>query len=109
MVWNNRIKIIRLGVNDQKGQSVVEYLLLMGVVVALSFTFFHSALFKSYFSGEGDVFTTFRKTLEYSYRNGLPGMDQVPAGTYPQSYVHPSYVNQPAGMTRFFGPVNKYP
>ncbi len=93
---------------NNKGQSVVEYVLMLLVAVTLSATIFNSTYFQEIFQGENNVFVGFKNMMEYSYRHARSGktMDNP---NYSSTYKHPSYFNSSSGTTRFFGPVTSYP
>ncbi len=86
----------------QSGQSVVEYVFLLVVVVFLLMTFFNSDLFQMYLGSGGKYYQTFSQQFEYSYRHGLP---RGPAG---DELFNPTY-SPGMGETRFFGGRGAYP
>lgn len=90
------------------GQSMVEYIMLVAVVMTLAGTFFRSELFTQFFGDDGEFAKTYKNKMEYSYRHGLP----LPVGTTPPTFnpastQHDTYFK--SGDTRFFGAKEKYP
>ena len=88
--------------NNQKGQSTVEYILLFAVVASIAFTIFNGLGFADIFGPNGQVATTYRNQLEFSYRhgfvkNGSPGEPDYASGD------HESY------KSRFFSAIDAYP
>ena len=99
---NKELSILK----NSDGQSTIEYLLVLLVVISLGFTVFTSDAMKSLFGSESSVFAAIRARVEYSYRHALPG--SVDNSNYSTS--HDSYLNiNKAGKTRFFAPKGKYP
>lgn len=95
---------------NSRGQSIVEYILLLAVLSALAFTVFNNARFKEFMAGKGFL-EGIRKGMEYSYRYGR----EMKAGDYERganfgynSYAHDSYFNSEKNETRFFTGVTKY-
>ncbi|TDJ05741.1 MAG: hypothetical protein E2O68_06065 [Deltaproteobacteria bacterium] len=92
------------------GQSALEYILLLMVVVSLSMTVFKSDAFKNFMGPDSVYFETLRKRFEYTYRYGSPpitGTEEGDSNAY--SSRHDSYYNSTRGQTRFFTPAEPYP
>ena len=79
------------------GQSTVEYLLLLVVIMSLVVTVFRSDAFNQFFAEDSAFFAKIERLIEYSYRHGVPGGDDTVnySGT-----GHPSFYG--GGGTRFF-------
>jgi len=95
---------------DNKGQSALEYILLLMVVVSLSATVFKSDAFKNFMGPDSVYFEALRKRFEYTYRFGsppIPGTAEGDSNAY--STRHDNYYNTTRGQTRFFTPVESYP
>jgi hypothetical protein len=93
---------------NQKGQTVVEYILLLTVVFALIFTFINSPFYKTMFGENGKLAQGLKSQTEFGYRHAyLLGR---PTGVMPANYgainSHPSY--SAGGSSRFFGPQSPY-
>lgn len=58
---------------NQKGQSTVEYILLFAVVSSIAFTIFNGLGFNRIFGPNGEVATSYRNQLEFSYRHAFAG------------------------------------
>lgn len=94
----------------ESGQSAVEYILLLMVMVSLGMTVFKSDVFKNFMGPDSVYFETLRKRFEYTYRFGsppIPGTDAGDSDGY--STRHDNYYNSNAGQTRFFTPAESYP
>lgn len=101
-------KLGKFLLKDEKGQSAVEYIMLLAVIVSLSFTVFNNKIFLKYMGPDSAYFGAIRSYLGYSYRYGLPGAeDKEDFNSYERA--HPSYVNELSGQTRYFFPLEAYP
>lgn len=93
---------------QQKGQTLVEYMLLLSVVAMIVLTFYKSKLFQKYFGNQGLIGQTIKARSEFAYRHGYMGAeDTFPKGSR-DGATHPTYAD-PAGGSRFFGPKERYP
>ncbi len=94
---------------NSRGQTAVEYLLLLAVSTSLVLTFLNSNFVKTMFGDNGKIGQFVKLESEFSYRHALPrpsnGQD-IPRENLIGT-DHPSYYN--GGSTRFFGPRNVYP
>lgn len=90
---------------DEKGQTSVEYILLIAVIVVIATSVFKSSGFQQLFGAEGLFAKTYREEVEYSYRHTLGGRKAFSEPNYSGSN-HDSYKG--GGQTRFFGAVEKY-
>ena len=88
----------------EEGQSIIEYLMLMAVIVSLSAVIYRSSTFKNYMGDNSLFFRALRDRMQFSYQYALPGSGKVNS-SYGQD--HKSYVEN--GETRFFTPAEKYP
>ncbi|MEX0798900.1 MAG: hypothetical protein WD025_05620 [Bacteriovoracaceae bacterium] len=91
---------------NQKGQSTVEYVLLLAVVISLVSVVFKSDFWQSYFGENGKFDEVFRARIEYSYRHTLEGNEFYATPDY-ESRNHDSYYKN--GSTRFFRSKEAYP
>ncbi len=94
---------------NERGQAVVEYLLLLVVVVMLANTFFRSDAFIDTLGENSSLFETLAKEIEFSYRygssyNGTSTYNDFPAA----SGGHESYFRD-ASNSRFFVPLEANP
>lgn len=98
-------------VESQRGQTVVEYILLLAVSVSLVITFYKSATFKSLFGEQGAVGQVYKAESEWGYRHAFLAGPKTGATSTPYTSAneHPSYYNSSEGKTRFFGPNDPYP
>ena len=61
---------------NQKGQSTVEYVLLLVVVVSLAAAFMNSDTFKKFVGKDSQLIQKLARQIVYSYRHGLNGDDE---------------------------------
>lgn len=106
--------VVGLGNRDdvvlsQRGQSTVEYVLLLAVVVAILAAIVNSAAFRDRFGEGGRFAKAIKGELQWNYRFGSqgrePGTVRIP---YPGG-THPSYYNGTRNTSHFFGPKEPYP
>ena len=93
---------------NNRGQAVVEYLLLLMVVVVLANTFFRSSAFTDNLGQNSSFFLTLKDELEFSYRFGSEYNNSSAYGkVVPAASVgHHSYF-QDNNESRFFAPLEK--
>ena len=93
---------------NKHGQSTVEYILLLSVVVSLIYVVINSARFKEIMGEGGTLGTNMRLESEWHYRFAKPrnGLTTTWSGA---SADHPSYWNSARGATHFIGPKEPYP
>jgi hypothetical protein len=92
----------------QTGQSTVEYILLLAVVISLVYTLVNSPLFRQFIGRNGTFAQKMKATTEWNYRFGSQGVLPFTQINY-SSATHPSYWNSSASSTHFFGPLKSYP
>lgn len=98
---------LALALKAQRGQTLVEYLLLLFLVIGATFLLLRSPFFKQ-FTAQGEWVEQLMASIQFSYRHGLPGKV---IETYPANYNeanHRSFVSE-QNETRFFGPADEYP
>lgn len=97
--------------NSEKGQTLVEYILLIVVALSLALTFYNSEIFKRLFGPQGELGKKIKHQNEFSYRHAyFPTDNDVdPPKDTREGATHPSYYNMQSNETRFFGPKDKYP
>ena len=91
---------------NSKGQSVVEYILLLVVLSSLGYTFYNNKRFKDFIRGDVGLFATIRKKMEYSYRYGRDlnadvDYDQAMDFRY-LTNKHDTYYDPNGNQSRFF-------
>jgi Flp pilus assembly pilin Flp len=94
---------------NDRGQTMVEYILLIAVVISLFITFINSDIFKRLFGNDGMVGQKIKEETEFAYRHAF--LRNRPSGPQPLQYspeTHPSY-HEAGKDTRFFGPRSTYP
>lgn len=98
---------------NQKGQGVVEYILLIAVLTSIGYAFYNNRRFKELIKGTDGMFATMKKGMSYSYRYGRqfdPNSDfEGPASFEYDTNKHDLYFNSEQGQTRFFSGVDPYP
>jgi hypothetical protein len=100
-----------LELKNEKGQTVVEYILLLAVSASLVMTFYRSSTFKKLFGDQGVVGQVYKRESEWGYRHAYLSGSKEGANSLPYTSAreHPSYFNSSEGRTRFFGPSDPYP
>lgn len=97
-----------VAVKRQKGQTVVEYILLLSVIAGIVLAFYKSKLFQKYFGNTGIVGQTIKKRSEFAYRHGYMGTEDTHPKDSRDGASHPTFAD-PSGGSRFFGPKERYP
>lgn len=100
-----------MDMRNQKGQTVVEYILLLAVSVSLVTTFYNSATFKKFFGSDGSIGKVYKVEAEWGYRHAsMTGRGTTPEGNGPRPDImqHASYYNTVDPQTHFFGPSDPY-
>lgn len=96
-------------IRDQKGQTVVEYILLLVVAMSLVLTFYKSQTFRKLFGSQGQLGKVYKKESEFGYRHAYIKDSKSEANTPKASAEqHPSYYNADKGETHFFGARDSY-
>jgi uncharacterized protein (UPF0333 family) len=94
-------KIVILSQN--KGQSTVEYVLLLGVVLMIVIGIFRSDAFNRIFGENSAVFEEYRKIMEHNYRHAFFGSSATPrTNSARKQTTHESYIT--GSETHFFSP-----
>jgi type II secretory pathway component PulJ len=94
---------------SERGQSLVEYILLIAVVISLVLTLYQSAAFRRLFGTQGALGTRMKSQSEFSYRHAYMSRDNVDIDrANREGAIHPSYHDTVNGGTRFFGPKEPY-
>lgn len=97
---------------EEKGQTVVEYILLLTVVVFMVTVVLKSGPMKKLLGPDAELLLRFKRINEYAYRHALSGPkgdeDYDPTQVHSDVRTHPSYATE-ARKSRFFGPRKTYP
>ena len=100
---------------NEKGQTLVEYILLLAVAVSLVITFYNSEAFKRLFGKNGAVGRNIKIETEFSYQQAYPRGPAAGGASLPETQpavrdinTYPSYRDTASGGTRFFGPRQPY-
>ncbi len=99
----NMVKILK----NENGQSMVEYILLVAVIVSLISVVVNSDAFQGTFGEDGKFSKTYKAELEYSYRHGLRGRIEYQIPNY-LNRNHDTFFKSGVG-TRFFTSAVAYP
>ena len=86
--------------DNQSGQSMVEYILLLAVVISIVSVVFNSDLFKGYFGDGGQLAQAFRGKIEYTYTHAINGKE---------FFRRPNYESHDSYNGRFFAAQEVYP
>jgi hypothetical protein len=81
------------------GQSTVEYVLLLMVVVTLSLSVFRGRKFQEFFGKDSEFFIAMGKRIEFAYQHGYEGPDTGPVN---YNGNHPTFFDPSTGSSRFF-------
>ena len=97
---------------NEKGQSIVEYILLLAVLSSIGYSFYNNAAFKEFIKGEAGLFKHIRQGMEYSYRYGREfkqstDYDKAMNFDY-RTNQHDTYFNEEENRSRFFGGTEPY-
>lgn len=90
---------------NQKGQSTIEYILLLVVVVSVATALLNSSTFKRFVGKDSELMQKMAKQMAYAYRHGRLG--ELDSSNYSQE--HDTYFNKDEGRSRFFTPQDPYP
>lgn len=99
---------------SEKGQTVVEYILLFSVAISLVLTFYKSAAFRRLFGEQGLLGNQIKTQNEFAYRHAFSasGPSRSRPADLPRNNRegsnHPSYYDNQNSGTRFFGPRSQY-
>jgi Flp pilus assembly pilin Flp len=91
---------------NQKGQTMVEYMLLLTVAISLVVTFYNSQAFQNLFGNSGSIGLKMKTETELAYRHAY--FDALTPPPPYQGSNHPSYYDDKSGESRFFGPKEPY-
>lgn len=92
-----------------KGQSTVEYVLLLGVIVLMVTAALRSDALQNFVGADGEFFNEYSKFISYTYRHGRPGtITGAAQENQYQSIDHDTY-STPNGSPHFAIPANIYP
>ncbi|MEI8346208.1 MAG: hypothetical protein WCG27_01990 [Pseudomonadota bacterium] len=96
-------------IKNKKGQSAVEYILLLGVVMTMAFAVFQSKTFKKYMGPDSPVWNRMKDYWEYTYRFGSPPAPGRTANAPLTGVEHDLFTNVAKVKPHFFLPATKYP
>ncbi len=97
----------RSNLHQERGQALVEYVLLLMVVSVLAFTVFRSDAFKGLLGPDAQIFKVLKLQQEYSFRHGSPLGETPESSDYNGN--HHTYKNPETNASRFFAPTRAYP
>jgi hypothetical protein len=112
VVWMDKFFSYKI-LKNKKGQSTVEYILLLAVLVSLSAVVLKNKKIKSLMAGKEGLFADMKKGMAYSYRYGRDldanvDYDQAMSFEYSNN-KHDTYFNETKGISRFFVGAEIYP
>jgi len=98
--------------SNSKGQSAVEYILLLAVLSSLIVGVLNNKQFKNLVNGNEGLFVSLRNRMEYSYRYGRElnsdvDLDAAMDFNY-QTNKHDTYFNSKENQSRFFSGLEAY-
>lgn len=92
---------------NERGQSTVEYLLLLVVITSFITIVLKSPAVKQWVGGDKSLYEAMARSIEFSFRYGHAGIDD----DYSNNYSDPrlkTYSNEDGNASRFFAPQVKY-
>lgn len=97
-------------VRNDLGQSVVEYVLLLAVLIFIASVILKSTLFRQWMGQDSVLFVEMRRQMVYAYCNPMPA-EAASAESCEHDYgsVLESYKAAGVGDSRFFIPSDEYP
>ncbi len=99
---------------SERGQTLVEYILLLAVAVSLVTTVYRSQAFRKLFGEQGEIGKKMKTQNEFAYRHAFytSGPSNATVPDIPRNNKdiseHPSYKGSGGENTRFFGPKDPY-
>jgi hypothetical protein len=111
VVWMAKSEVTNF-LKNSKGQSLVEYVLLLVVLSSLGYSIYNTKRFKDFIAGDQGFFLTMRKGIAYSYRYGREYKNDIDFEekmefNY-QSNKHDTYFNADQNNSRFFTGTEEY-
>lgn len=101
------MSLLTLVFNNQEGQSVVEYIMLVAVVTLLTVSVLQSDAIRELLGEDSNLMLLLGTKIEYAYRHGRDGtFDTSNIGSFT---AHESYYNNEVGQSRFVLPSDPYP
>lgn len=94
---------------SQRGQTTIEYILLIAVVIGLATFILNLPIMQKFLGkdGQGGFTSPFFASMQYSYRHAIFGTNKE---IYPANYQQAKHDSYSSGTdTRFFGPADPYP
>ena len=96
-------------IKNQRGQTVVEYILLLAVAMSLIVTFYRSSTFQRFFGTQGELGKLYKLDAEWGYRHAsMTGRTTETNEPKASAEEHDSYYNKIKSQTHFFGPSDAY-
>jgi hypothetical protein len=103
-IWGREVVV-----KDERGQTVVEYILLLAVAMSLVVTFYRSATFQRFFGTQGELGRLYKLDGEWGYRHAsMSGRATESNQPKTSAEDHESYYSKERASTRFFTPTDPY-
>jgi Flp pilus assembly pilin Flp len=97
---------------SNKGQSAVEYILLLALIASITFAVTKNRNFQAFIKGDSGLFSTMRKGMSYTYRYGreyIEGSEAEAAMSFEyDSPNHELYLNKKENQSRFIMGITTY-
>lgn len=92
---------------EEKGQTTVEYILLLAVVISFTVGIFQSQRFQEFMGSDSDFFQIIKQRLEYNYRHAY--LPEDPDNNLDVQAKHDSFYDSESDSSRFFSGIREYP
>ena len=93
--------------DNEEGQSIVEYIMLLGVVLTLVLVVIQNEKFREIMGPNSTIVNGMRNSMMYTYRHGRPGTAELDNSTYTGN--HDTFTNTDGSGSRFFSNDEDYP
>lgn len=94
---------------NNRGQTAVEYIMLLSVISVLTFSVINSKKFKDFMGPDSSFFAAIRSQVEFSYRHGYSNRVENDKTNNNYTSTHETYYNIEQSKSRFFTGGNQYP
>ncbi|MDC1173764.1 hypothetical protein OAT67_00080 [Bacteriovoracaceae bacterium] len=94
-------------IKSEKGQTTVEYVLLLAVVISFTVAIFQSQRFQEFMGSDSAFFTVIKTRMEYNYRHAY--LPPEPEMNLDVKAPHDSFYDSEGDSSHFFVTIKAYP